>query len=664
MAAQDLNIQIVATDKTGAAFKSVKSSINDLNGTVTSVTGKIAALTSVLGAIGIGAQIKGVIDAADNMNKLSQKTGIAVTELSSLSNTADLAGVSNEQLGSALIKLNKSIADASSGAKEQSEAFANLGIKVKDANGNIRPTSSILADVSEAFAGAADGATKTQYAMALFGKAGADLIPFLNLGKEGIREFGATFGDEFAQNAEKFNDSLTRLNQQFNVFLVESIGPSINGLTRFIAELQEGIKYSNGFFDAIFNLGTINPYKSTGDNLKEVRSEIEENNAAIERYKKANSDTRSLEEYNKHLQNRLGYLKAMERLEVNGATAIENQSAAESKRLGLMARTKVMLPGLSKAEPKKAQKTEAEKELEKIQAAYVAVSDEINKLVYGEDELAIRQFERITNDKIAIEQYRVLLAEKRRLIDADKEQEEQTKAQERLDNLATEAAKKKAAELKSLWEETRTPLEKYNEEVERLYELLLKGDVDLDTYYRKLDLLGKGLSDFGKDGKDTFQELTDAINGWGNEFTNVMAESVMSGKLSFNDLANSIIKDLLRIQIQKSITKPLIEAGTSFLDGLLSGQRAMGGPVTAGQSYLVGENGPEIFTPGASGGITANNQLGGSGVTVVQNINVTTGVQQTVRAEIMTLMPQIAGAAKAAVADAKLRGGNYAAALR
>ena len=48
----------------------------------------------------------------------------------------------------------------------------------------------------------------------------------------------------------------------------------------------------------------------------------------------------------------------------------------------------------------------------------------------------------------------------------------------------------------------------------------------------------------------------------------------------------------------------------------------------------------------------------------MQNLSVTTGVQQTVRAEIMTLMPQIANAAKAAVADAKLRGGSYASAMR
>ena len=52
-----------------------------------------------------------------------------------------------------------------------------------------------------------------------------------------------------------------------------------------------------------------------------------------------------------------------------------------------------------------------------------------------------------------------------------------------------------------------------------------------------------------------------------------------------------------------------------------------------------------------------------SGVVVQQTINVTTGVQQTVRAEIVQLMPQIAQAAKGAVADARLRGGNFSKAM-
>jgi hypothetical protein len=50
---------------------------------------------------------------------------------------------------------------------------------------------------------------------------------------------------------------------------------------------------------------------------------------------------------------------------------------------------------------------------------------------------------------------------------------------------------------------------------------------------------------------------------------------------------------------------------------------------------------------------------GGDGVTINQTINVTTGVQQTVRNEIKTMLPQIAESAKAAVVDSKRRGGSY-----
>ena len=50
---------------------------------------------------------------------------------------------------------------------------------------------------------------------------------------------------------------------------------------------------------------------------------------------------------------------------------------------------------------------------------------------------------------------------------------------------------------------------------------------------------------------------------------------------------------------------------------------------------------------------------GGESVVINQTINVSTGVQQTVRTEIKQLMPQIADAAKSAVVDAKLRGGSY-----
>jgi hypothetical protein len=75
---------------------------------------------------------------------------------------------------------------------------------------------------------------------------------------------------------------------------------------------------------------------------------------------------------------------------------------------------------------------------------------------------------------------------------------------------------------------------------------------------------------------------------------------------------------------------------------------------------MVGEKGAEMFIPGKTGTIVPNNQLGGSGAVVNQTINISTGVSQTVRTEVMGMLPRIIESTKAAVADANRRGGSFA----
>ncbi len=144
-----------------------------------------------------------------------------------------------------------------------------------------------------------------------------------------------------------------------------------------------------------------------------------------------------------------------------------------------------------------------------------------------------------------------------------------------------------------------------------------------------------------------------------------LVQGTKSASDAFRDMASSIINDMIRMVIQRQITAPLAGALNNVIGAAFGSQKAIGGPVQAGKTHLVGERGPELFIPSASGSIVPNNAMGGGGgVTVVQNINVSTGVQQTVRAEIMTLMPQISNAAKSAVAEARLRGGSFSAAMR
>ena len=141
-----------------------------------------------------------------------------------------------------------------------------------------------------------------------------------------------------------------------------------------------------------------------------------------------------------------------------------------------------------------------------------------------------------------------------------------------------------------------------------------------------------------------------------------MVDGTKSVKDAFRDMARNIIMKLYEVLVVQRLVNGIMGfVGKAFpaLAPAISGAKAMGGPVTGGQAYMVGERGPELVVPSRNAQVVPNNQLGGGGVTVVQNINVSTGVQQTVRAEIKSLMPQIADSAKAAVLDAKRRGGAY-----
>lgn len=203
-------------------------------------------------------------------------------------------------------------------------------------------------------------------------------------------------------------------------------------------------------------------------------------------------------------------------------------------------------------------------------------------------------------------------------------------------------------------------LDKPLESVQDLYAALEKvGDFDLGNYFEFVKKAGKETKKALKDVKSDAELARDALAGSMEDAMMSMVDGTKSVKEAFKSMASSVIKELYRIYVVKKITGMVTGALEGSKVPFFGGASANGGPVDGGRSYLVGERGPEIFTPSVGGNITPNSQSGGSGITVVQNINVSTGVQQTVRSEIRSLMPQIAESAKSAVADAKRRGGNY-----
>ena len=96
-------------------------------------------------------------------------------------------------------------------------------------------------------------------------------------------------------------------------------------------------------------------------------------------------------------------------------------------------------------------------------------------------------------------------------------------------------------------------------------------------------------------------------------------KGMIRGTSTLNDMLNNVLNKLIDAAFNMAFFGNI--QGTLGGGGLLGGLfRANGGPVKGGKSYIVGERGPEMFTPGVSGTITPNHQLGGS-TSVVVNVD-------------------------------------------
>lgn len=80
-----------------------------------------------------------------------------------------------------------------------------------------------------------------------------------------------------------------------------------------------------------------------------------------------------------------------------------------------------------------------------------------------------------------------------------------------------------------------------------------------------------------------------------------LARAARAGELSMQALARSIVRDLKRLAIDRLARRPVETFLTNALAAPFGGARAAGGFAAPGQAFLVGERGPEIFTPHASG---------------------------------------------------------------
>tara|TARA_R110002153_G_scaffold273084_1_gene442970 strand:- start:6005 stop:7978 length:1974 start_codon:yes stop_codon:yes gene_type:complete len=190
-----------------------------------------------------------------------------------------------------------------------------------------------------------------------------------------------------------------------------------------------------------------------------------------------------------------------------------------------------------------------------------------------------------------------------------------------------------------------------------------------DDMLSKMLEASPALKALGFDTEGLGHVMSSVENSMDSAFMSII-DGTSSASDAFKSMASSIISELYRVLVVKKITGFI----TGAIGGLAGGgaptsslrpqarPRASGGSAKAGQSYMTGEHGRELFVPQVNGRILSAAQTnnasggGGDGVTVIQNNTFGNGVS---RAEVNAMLPKMVEATKSAVADAKLRGGAY-----
>ncbi len=222
--AGDLRLAIsidVLADKAKTAFASVQNDIGKTTGFIKEHQRQFELAGAGMVAVGAGITAafgKATADAArygDQLAKASDKTGVSVESFGRLGYAAERASVGFGALEVAMFRQARAANEAAQGTGSGAEAYAALGISVKDASGRLKDGETLFKETAEALSKLDNDTQKTALAMDIFGRSGAQLLPMMKDGAAGIEEMGKRAEDlglvmdeETARMSEAYNDMM------------------------------------------------------------------------------------------------------------------------------------------------------------------------------------------------------------------------------------------------------------------------------------------------------------------------------------------------------------------------------------------------------------------------------------------------------------------------
>jgi hypothetical protein len=206
---------------------------------------KAIALTALASGASVFGLVKTTADAGNEALKTAQKIGLTVEAFQELRFASRLG---TEEFQGVMTIFNRRIYEGGQGSKEALKPFTQLGLRIRDNNGHLRNAGDLLTTVSDRFKSMPDGPKKTALAVELFGRAGANIIPMLNKGSEGIahlreeaHKLGLVFSDDEAKAAGKFKMELLLLHETITGIWYSVGKQLIPTFTELVHTIQETI---------------------------------------------------------------------------------------------------------------------------------------------------------------------------------------------------------------------------------------------------------------------------------------------------------------------------------------------------------------------------------------------------------------------------------------
>lgn len=597
----------------------------NLRNTATAFTGLVAGATAATTAL-----VKNSINIAAGFDDISQSSGIAVESISALSYAAELEGVSVESLGSSLNKFSKTIATARDESSAAAVTFQSLGIAIKNADGSLRDSDELLLEVADRFSRIEDGAAKAAAAQQLFGKSGADLIPFLNNGRDAIiqltdeaERLGLVISATTAKQADEFNQNLLTLGKivegtglQISAKLLpqlvefselvkdpatqEAIARLVTGIADVaIAAVDAGVKLVGFVTDvseaiASFTTGT------AVDDVERLTEELVDLDAKLANIKSPDFDYSGsfgpLDDYIAGLEARRNEIQTL--LDFNEPAATPPTPPVPELP---------PLPEINLVDP---ETIKAAGDLQKLfddrlasykeETALVGEVTELQKLRYEIENGALQG---ISEQNAAIlEGYAQQLDRNEQLKKVAEERLEVQKEQDKQNAEFNQTVEGLQREIELYGEVTRAEALRYDLASGNLQNLTAAQGEYLLSLNEQLDALDAA-AEADEERQKALEKQAERLQEYWNQAArsvqSAFADALTGVESNFGDTINRIAAEWASSEILKQIGSGLSGSSNGFLASigqLFAGGFATGGMIPAGQFGVVGEMGPEIVT--------------------------------------------------------------------